>query len=42
MIKLLRILFFAFEDFYSKWIVDDESFDPTWMSLDKWKESRTT
>lgn len=38
--KLLLTVAVRFEAFYKTWFKDDESFDPAWMDLSRWKETR--
>jgi len=42
MLNFIRMLFYAFEDFYSRYVSDDESYDPEWMDIGKWKATRPT
>ena len=38
--KILLNLAVRFENFYQKWLRDNEAFDASWMDAGKWKETR--
>ena len=40
--KLLLTVAVRFEEFYKTWFRDDESFEPAWMDLKKWKATNTS